>query len=73
MNLYRHNENQLVYTIHRLITDLKHTNNNALAGIYAIPYLSNQGDIIHFHSKDKRECIMFVEETFTKIATLSYL
>jgi len=63
----------MVYTIERLITDLKHTNNNALAGIYAIPYLSNPCNIIHFHSKDKRECMMFVEETFTKIATLSYL
>lgn len=73
MNLYQHKENKITYTIARMVIDLKHTNNNAIAGIYAVPYLSNHCNIIYFHSKDEQECLKFVEENFVKIATLSYL
>jgi len=63
MNIYRNINNKQLYTIERLVLDIKHLNRNAFAGIYAEPY-KWEGDLIHYKSKDEGECNTFVENNF---------
>jgi len=63
MNIYRNIENKKLYTIERLVRDIKHLNRNAFAGIYAEPY-NWKGGVIHYNSKDESECNTFVENNF---------
>jgi hypothetical protein len=67
MNIYRHIKNRKLYTIERLIIDLKHLNNNEFAGIYAYPY-KHSLDTIVFLSKDENKCKCFVEENFNLVS-----
>ena len=63
MNIYRNIDSKKLYTIERLVLDIKHLNRNAFAGIYATPY-NWKGDVIHHNSKDEGECNTFVENNF---------
>jgi hypothetical protein len=63
MNIYRHKENNNLYTIEHLILDILHLNMNAFAGIYAYPY-NFKGEQIIFQNKDHNECMAFVEQNF---------
>jgi hypothetical protein len=67
MKLYRHKENEKLYTIDHLIRDIKHLNRNAFAGIYADPY-NWKGDTIKFLSQDHQECESFIEQNFDVVA-----
>jgi len=67
MNIYRHKKNKKLYTIDHLIRDIRHTNNNEFAGIYAEPY-NWKGDRIIYQNKNHNECKLFVEENFDLIA-----
>jgi len=72
MNIYKHKKNQLLYEIEHLIHDIRFTNRNANAGIYANPYLpqdyNNPENKIIFLSRNHQECINFVNENFEPIA-----
>ena len=47
MTIFRHKENQKLYTIEHFIHDHKHLNRNSNCGIYAYPYY-HDGEIITF-------------------------
>ena len=67
MIIYRHKVNKQLYTISHLIRDIRYTNNNANAGIYATPYCHNEESII-FHNKNTDVCMEFVSSNFNEIA-----
>ena len=69
MKLYRHNENQKLYTIEHLVKDIHHLNNNAFAGIYCIPH-QWEGDIIKLTNNNLIDCNRFVVDTFTIVSEL---
>lgn len=66
MTIYKHNKTNNLYTIERLIIDLRFANCNAFAGIYAYPLYSSLGELIHFNSKNEQECLEFVKDNFSK-------
>lgn len=69
MNLYRNNKNKKLYTIERLVLDIKFCNRNARAGIYAEPYKHNN-TLEKFLSKSKSDCMSYVDCNFELISEI---
>lgn len=80
MNIFRHNENGMLYTIEHVVNDIHFLNGNAHAGIYASPYkhgkypVGDFKDTITHTLGNFRMGIQtyydpekFVRDTFTKI------
>lgn len=68
MNIYRHKENKKLYTIEHLILDIRFSNLNEFAGIYAYPYNRQCDDVIMFRNKNHHECKTFIEQNFKIVA-----
>lgn len=69
MKIFRHNENNNLYTITHLIKDIKHLNHNEFAGVYAHPY-NWQGPEVVFRSKDEEQCMLFIENNFKVVSEI---
>ena len=67
MTIFRHKENQKLYTIEHFIHDHKHLNRNSNCGIYAYPYY-HDGEIITFINTNLEICDKFVKYNFDKIS-----
>jgi hypothetical protein len=67
MNIYRHKLNGKLYTIEHMIVDIKHTNRNVFAGIYAYPY-NWKGEEIIYQNQNNDDCNLFVEQNFEAVS-----
>lgn len=67
MTIYRNKSNNLLYTIEHLVLDVRFTNRNENAGIYAHPY-NWKGDKIVYRNRNYNQCSKFIENNFIEIA-----
>ena len=67
MHIYRNKENKKLYSIEHLILDIKFTNANSNAGIYASPY-NHTGERIEFKNKNENQCKKYVNDNFEIVA-----
>lgn len=75
-HLFRHNQNQKLYTIEHLIHDIWHLNKNANRGIYATPYNWKGEKLTHTYNQKESGLIdeynpeQFVLDNFEIVADL---
>jgi hypothetical protein len=67
MKIFRHKKNKLLYTLERVIEDLKFLNNNAFAGVHPHSY-KHKVEIENFYSKINFECEKFIKENFILVS-----
>lgn len=67
MKIFRHKENKLLYTLERVIHDLRFLNNNEFAGVHPHPY-RHKVEIENFYSKIDSECENFIRENFVLVS-----
>ena len=72
MKIFRHKENHQLYTIERLVLDIRFLNGNANAGIYPHPY-KHSIVVSNFQNRSNLKCEDYVLNTFELVGLASHM